>query len=59
MFAIDSALLLNGLWKIWYLITLLKSSELGGIRAQVQAIRIIMEKFKDSPDDVQDTPYIL
>ena len=59
MFSTNSKLLSNSVWKVWYLITLLKSSGLGGIRVHVKAIRIIMKKFQRQYSNVQDTPYIV
>ena len=64
MFAIDSKPLWNGVWKVRYLISLLKLSGLCGTRAHIQAIRIIMKKFQfqiseGSSREVQDTPYMV
>ena len=46
MVAADSKPHKNGLWKVWYLITLLKLSGFSGIRAHTKTIKIITEKFQ-------------
>ena len=57
MFATDSELPLNGVWNVWYVITILKLSGLIGIRAHVKRIRIIMEKFQ--PQSQRRSRYIV
>ena len=46
MLGMDSKPLLNGIWKVWYSVNLLKLSGLGGIQACIKSIKIIVERFQ-------------
>ena len=58
MSATDSKSEQKEVLKVWYLITLLKLSGPGEIRAHIKAIKIIMENSEGSPSEDQDAPTV-